>query len=191
MRISLWVGNGPGTDQQPSRRLCRTEDAAQLQLGRGAAWVQVATYSVSTASISNAAAISCPGIGMPQALEDLLRWAVLDHLAVAHHDDLIAQRAHHAQVVTDEHVGQPAPRLQIAQQSTICACTDMSSAEVGSSSTTKLGSSTIARAMLMRCRCRRRTRGGSGPGCRDRARPPGCLRDQAPPAGGHRRCRAA
>jgi hypothetical protein len=57
-----------------------------------------------------------------------------------------------AQIVADEHVGEVAPLLQVAQQVDDLRLHDMSSAEVGSSSTTNFGSSTMARAIAMRWR---------------------------------------
>ena len=42
--------------------------------------------------------------------------AGLDHLAGAHDDDAVAERANDFQVVADEQIGEPAPLLQIAQQ---------------------------------------------------------------------------
>ena len=46
----------------------------------------------------------------------LRRRPFLDHLAVAHHDDVVAQRAHDLEIVADEQVGEVALLLQVAQQ---------------------------------------------------------------------------
>ena len=51
---------------------------------------------------------------MLRLIEHLGGGALLDDLAVAHHDHFVAQRAHHAQIMADEHVGQAVPCLQIA-----------------------------------------------------------------------------
>ena len=78
--------------------------------------------------------------------------ALLHDLALPHDDDLIGERAHDTQVMADEEIGEAALRCNSRRRSTICACTDISSAEVGSSSTTNFGSSTMARAIAMRWR---------------------------------------
>ena len=87
-----------------------------------------------------------------RSFEYLARRALFDDLAVAHDDDFVGQGAHHLQVVADEQIGQFVTDLQFTQRSTIWACTDMSSALVGSSSMTNFGSSTMARAIAMRWR---------------------------------------
>jgi hypothetical protein len=66
---------------------------------------------------------------------------------------MAGQRGHHAQIVRDEHVGQVALALQLAQQIDHLGLEQhVERAEVGSSSTTKFGSSTTARAIEMRWR---------------------------------------
>ena len=42
------------------------------------------------------------GVRVVGLVEDLLRWAFLDHLAGVHHADPVAHRADHAQVVSDQ-----------------------------------------------------------------------------------------
>ena len=56
------------------------------------------------------------GVASGGRSEDLRGGALLDHPAVPHHDHLVGERAHHAQVVADEQVGEAVPRLQLAQQ---------------------------------------------------------------------------
>ena len=51
-----------------------------------------------------------------RVLEQLRGRPFLHHLAVAHHDQMAGQRGDHAQIVRDEHVGQVALALQLAQQ---------------------------------------------------------------------------
>jgi hypothetical protein len=76
---------------------------------------------------------------------------------MAHNDDFAGKRAHHLEIVTDEEISEAAPLLKSRRRSTICACTDMSSAEVGSSRTMNFGSRTIVRGQTpMRC-CDRQT----------------------------------
>src|SRR5207244_1819566 len=48
--------------------------------------------------------------------EDPLTWPVLDDAAGPHDEDLVAERSDHAEVVADEHIGQPMARLELAQQ---------------------------------------------------------------------------
>ena len=84
--------------------------------------------------------------------EQLCGRAVLHDLALAHDDDLIGEGAHDPQVVADEQIGEAALPCSWRSRSTICAWISMSSALVGSSSTMKVGSSTIARAIAMRWR---------------------------------------
>ncbi len=55
-------------------------------------------------------------VGLARALEDLARGTFLDDLAVLHHQHMIGQGADHAQVVADEHVGEVALVLQLAQE---------------------------------------------------------------------------
>src|ERR1700730_15011995 len=90
---------------------------------------------------------------MLRLIQDTLGRTGLDDRAVLHDEDLVGQRAHDPQIVADEQVGEAVAGLQFTQESsTICACTDMSSAEVGSSSTRNRGFSTNARAMAIRWR---------------------------------------
>ena len=90
------------------------------------------------------------GVGVLGGGHDLLGQAGLDDLAVLHDEDLVRQGADDAEIVADEQIGEAVADCNSRNNSTICACTDMSSAEVGSSSTTKRGFNTNARAIAMR-----------------------------------------
>jgi hypothetical protein len=94
----------------------------------------------------------CAGVGVLGGGHHAIGGAGLDDLAVHHDEDFVRQCGHDAKIVADEQVGEAVAGLQFAQCSTICAWTDMSSAEVGSSSTRKRGLSTSARAKAMRWR---------------------------------------
>jgi hypothetical protein len=50
------------------------------------------------------------------ARQDLRGAGLLDHLAVLHHQHLVADEAHHRQVVADEDIGQAEIVLQVLQQ---------------------------------------------------------------------------
>ena len=77
----------------------------------------------------------------------------LDHLAEIHHDHPLAEQAHHVQVVaTRRDSSCRAASRRSASSRRITACTDTSSAEVGSSRTSSLGSTAMARAMPTRAR---------------------------------------
>ena len=103
---------------------------------------------------SSAKAADHQGLGVIslRTIEDRRRRALLHHHAAAQDDDVVGERAHHFQIVADEEKGKLVAHLERAQESTICACTDMSSAHVGSSNTTKRGFRIMARAIAMRCR---------------------------------------
>ena len=74
-------------------------------------------------------------------------------VAVLHHQHAVRHRAHHGEVVADEHVAHAvAAAAARASSASTCCCTDTSSAEVGSSSTSTSGRSTTARAIAMRWR---------------------------------------
>src|SRR5882724_2721479 len=57
-----------------------------------------------------------PRVGLLRLLEDPLGRPLLDHAAVSHDEDLVADGADHLQVVTDEQVGEPVARLQLTQE---------------------------------------------------------------------------
>ena len=56
------------------------------------------------------------GVVLARSVHDLVGVAGLDHLAAAHDDDAVAERADDLQIVADEEVGEAAPPLQVAQQ---------------------------------------------------------------------------
>jgi hypothetical protein len=51
-----------------------------------------------------------------RALENLFGGSRLNHLAIAHDDNLVGERPHHLEVVADEQIGEVVPGLQVAQQ---------------------------------------------------------------------------
>ena len=53
---------------------------------------------------------------MQRLLEDRRHRPFLDDAAEIHHDDALAEMAHHAEVVRDEHEGEPAPLPQLLEQ---------------------------------------------------------------------------
>ena len=67
------------------------------------------------------------------------------------HRNAIGQITHHVQIMRDEHVAHAAFALQVGEQIEDRACTETSSAEVGSSQTTTRGSPANARAIATRC----------------------------------------
>jgi hypothetical protein len=69
-----------------------------------------------------------------------------------HREDLVRQGADDPEIMADEEISEAVAGCNSRSNSTICACTDMSSAEVGSSSTTKRGFNRNARAIAMRWR---------------------------------------
>ena len=68
------------------------------------------------------------------------------------HADAVGHVPDDGEVMTDEQVGEAEFVLQIAHQIENCACTETSSAEVGSSHTMNSASDASARAIAMRCR---------------------------------------
>src|SRR3954469_24530725 len=76
----------------------------------------------------------------------------LNDLAEIHHCHSVRNVLHHAEIMSDEQIGQSELGLQILHRLTIWACTETSSAETGSSHTTKRGFSASARAMPIRWR---------------------------------------
>jgi hypothetical protein len=72
------------------------------------------------------------GVGVLGGGHQAVGGAGLHDLGVLHDQDLVRQCAHDPQVVADEEIAEAVAGLQFAQQ--FCACADMSSAEVGSSS---------------------------------------------------------
>jgi hypothetical protein len=94
------------------------------------------------------------------------------HIALLHHDDLVAERAHHLQVVADEQIGQPvrlpAGRAAARRSAPAPSCRAPRSARPAPPAW-------AAGSWRARWRCagagRRRTRAGSGPSWPDRARP--------------------
>ncbi len=85
--------------------------------------------------------------------EDLRRGAVLDHAALRHHRDVVADLRRDAQVVRDEQHRQVAGASRISSSSaSTCACTETSSADTASSAISSSGSMASARAMQMRWR---------------------------------------
>lgn len=90
------------------------------------------------------------GIGVTRAGEQLLRVALLHDAAKIHDRDAIRHVANHAHVMTDEQIGQPQLVWRRRIRFSTCACTDTSSADVGSSQTRNSGSLAKARAMEMR-----------------------------------------
>ncbi len=64
----------------------------------------------------------------------------------------MAEGAHDLEVVRDEEIARPFSSCSLRSRSMIWACTDRSSAEVGSSSRMNSGSSAMARAIAMRWR---------------------------------------
>ena len=79
------------------------------------------------------------------------RTADLHHPPQVQHHDPVRQVPDQAQVVRDEQVGDPLGVCRSASRLRMAACTDTSSAEVGSSHTTISGRPANARAIATRC----------------------------------------
>ena len=102
------------------------------------------------ASARPRAAPRCRGGAAPAKTR--LGRAHLHQPAEVEHRDPVGQVADDAEVVGDEQVGDVrSSRCRSASRLRIAACTDTSSAEVGSSQTTSRGSPAKARAMATRC----------------------------------------
>ena len=93
------------------------------------------------------------GVRMTRMPEDLLGGGELDELSHVHHRDSIADVLHHGKIVGHEEQGQVAGAVWSSRRRfSTCACTETSSADTGSSATTRRGSVASARAMPMRWR---------------------------------------
>ena len=90
-------------------------------------------------------------VGVARAIEDGVDGALLDNLAEVHHEHAVGEQAHDVEVVRDEEVAHREALRSAARSWRITACTDTSSAEVGSSRTRSLGSTAMARAIPTRC----------------------------------------
>ena len=77
----------------------------------------------------------------------------LDDASQIEDGDAVGDAGHHGDVVGDEEVGETRALAQFESRFTICAATDTSSAETGSSHTTRRGSVASALAIATRCRC--------------------------------------
>ena len=106
----LDLGREPGECVAPQAR------AVGLALEEQRHRRQVLTACGSTVSSVEGGRHQRLGVGLARRLEDRVGRARLDHLAVLHHQHLVGQRAHHAQVVADEQVGEAVALLQVAQQ---------------------------------------------------------------------------
>ena len=58
----------------------------------------------------------CPGVIGLRRREDVRGRALFHHLATAHDDELVGQRADDFEIVADEQVGEAMALLQVAQQ---------------------------------------------------------------------------
>ena len=76
---------------------------------------------------------------MPRRREQGVRRRELHDPAAKHHRHPVADMLDQPKVVGNEKVGQLQPILQLISKFTICACTDTSSAETGSSAMTNEG----------------------------------------------------
>ena len=76
---------------------------------------------------------------MSRSFEDPLRLAELDHSTEIHDSDPRPDLPHHRQVVRDEDVREAELLLEDRSRLKICACTETSSAETGSSQTMSFG----------------------------------------------------
>ena len=93
-------------------------------------------------------------VRMVRAFEHRLRRPELHEAAEVEHRDAIGQVADDAEIVRDEDVARPVARAcRSTSRLRIAACTETSSAEVGSSQTTSRGSPANARAIATRCFC--------------------------------------
>ena len=91
------------------------------------------------------------GVRVVRPVEDRLGRAQLHQPAEVEHGDAVGQVADDAEVVRDEDVGDLRSRWRSASRFRIAACTETSSADVGSSQTTRRGSPANARAIATRC----------------------------------------
>jgi hypothetical protein len=148
-------GGGVGRAADPGRaRAARVEMASRRRVqGRR----RLAPQRCRTAApggvgprARRAARLAYRGAG---AAEDLLPRPAFDDPAQIHHAHPVAQVAHHRQVMRDEQKRQPSRSRRSRSRFMICACTETSTADTGSSATMKRGSIASARAMPIRCRC--------------------------------------
>ena len=80
-----------------------------------------------------------PGIGMRWTIENVVDWAALDDLAAVQDVDAVGDLADDREVVRDEQVAEAElARAASLSRLRICACTETSSAETGSSQTISL-----------------------------------------------------
>ena len=130
-----------GWKVQPARRMQRIRHLALHRRARPPAHVDVGNRVEQH-----------PRVGMARRREQLRLGRDLDDAAEVHHAHLVAHVAHDGEVVRDEEVGEALPRCRSFMMLSTCACTETSSAEVGSSQTRNSGSVASARAIEMRCR---------------------------------------
>jgi hypothetical protein len=95
----------------------------------------------------------CLRVRMKRRLHQLVDLADLDYLAEIHDGDPIGDGPDHAEIVRDNDIGEVSALscLSLVSSPRMRACTETSSADVGSSSTRTGGSSASARAMFTRC----------------------------------------
>ena len=91
-------------------------------------------------------------IGMAGLAKQRIGFVALDDPAEIHHRDFARHVFHDGKIVADQEIGQSEVAAQVGEQIEICACTETSSALVGSSQS-RSGSSTRARPIAARWRC--------------------------------------
>jgi hypothetical protein len=89
---------------------------------------------------------------MPRRCEQRLGIGQFNDPAGLHHRDAVAHLPHHREIMADEDDRQPVKARKSFSRLWICACTNTSSEEVGSSHSSTVGRAARARAMAMRCR---------------------------------------
>lgn len=92
-------------------------------------------------------------VGVAAVLKELLGVGDLHDLAEVHDRGPVGDVLDHRHAVGDEQEGHPELCCSRLSRLSICACTETSSAETGSSQTMKSGFSARALAMQMRCLC--------------------------------------
>ena len=88
---------------------------------------------------------------IPRAvLQSLLDGPRLNDFSAPHDGNIVGDDANDAEIVTSKTQASPSSGLIFWSKARICACTETSSADVGSSATIKEGRRMIARAMATR-----------------------------------------
>ena len=111
---------------------------------------QTAPVSPRRCGRASGRATEFPRVGMLRRAKSVFGVGLFDELAGLHDRDAIAHLAHHREVVADEQKRRdPVASRRSFRRLRICACTETSSEEVGSSQTISADAAPSARAMEM------------------------------------------